>query len=174
MGLGIGQRRLSRHGFRHAASHCEESVPEDSGDGRLLRPGHALFRGELRDSAPRPAPEVSRQYFVRDLRGRAHGLSTDGRLEENEGRSGKLHGEGGRTVTTIKLCHPERRLWFANTSHNRSRKPALSEAEADPLRFRTTAGLARRFHLSPHAIAILSRVLILLLIRVALQPKLNQ
>ncbi len=47
------------------------------------------------------AAEVSRQYFVRDLRGRAHGLSADGGPEEDEGRSGKFHGKGGSTVATL-------------------------------------------------------------------------
>src|SRR5580658_553133 len=108
MGLGIGQRRLSRHGFRDAASYCEESVPEDSGDGRLLRPRHALFRGELCDSASRPAREVSRQYFIHNLRRGAHGLLADGRAEEDEGRSGEFYGEGWGTVKIeSNVCHRE-------------------------------------------------------------------
>jgi hypothetical protein len=35
-------------------------------------------------------------------------------------------------VQSPKLCHPERRICFANAKHIRSRKPALSEAEGDP------------------------------------------
>jgi len=40
-------------------------------------------------------------------------------------------------------CHPERRLCFANAKHNRSRKPALSEAEGDPLPACSAQSLAR-------------------------------
>src|SRR5580700_11047463 len=99
MGLGIGRRRFSGHRYGDAASDCEESILENLSDGRLLRSGHALLRGELHDSASQPAAEISRQYFLRDLRSRAHGLPADGWAKEDEGRSGKLHGEGGCAVT---------------------------------------------------------------------------
>ena len=47
VGLGIGNWGISRHGVGDAAGDCKESVSEDSGDGRLLRSGDAVFRGQL-------------------------------------------------------------------------------------------------------------------------------
>ncbi len=58
---------ISRHGFGDAAGDREESVSEDSGDGRLLRSGHAVLCGELHRRSSQPAAEISRQHFVCDL-----------------------------------------------------------------------------------------------------------
>ncbi len=74
--LGVGQRRtrLSQHGGRVAIGHDQESVYEDSGDGRLLRPGHTLRRCQLDHGSSQPGREVPPEYFLRHLQCGAHGV----------------------------------------------------------------------------------------------------
>ena len=110
VGLGIGGRGISRHGFGDAAGDREKSVSEDSGDGRLLRSGDAVLRRQLHGRPSQSAAEVSRQHFVRDVRCGTHGLSADGRTEEDEGRSGGIHGKGRSAVARIHGGIHERHL----------------------------------------------------------------
>ena len=90
--LGIGHRRFSGHGHSAAAGHRKKSLPEGSGDGRLLRSGHSVLRRRLHRRSPESGSAVPQEHFVRHLRGRAHGLLADRRLEKVEERRGGIHG----------------------------------------------------------------------------------
>src|SRR5579862_3785416 len=101
MGLGIGGSGFSRHGDRATGGDGEESLHESAGDGGLLRSGHSLLRRQLHHGSFGSGREVSAEHFVRGLRIRAHGVFADRKSQEDEKRSGELHGQGYGTLSIL-------------------------------------------------------------------------
>ena len=104
VGLGQCRARLSQHGGRVAVGYDQESVYESSGDGGLLRPGHAFRRCQLDHGSPEPGRAVPPEYFVRHLQRRTHGVHRSRRTQQDEKRSGRLHGEVPAEMSTGLRC----------------------------------------------------------------------
>src|SRR5450755_736285 len=98
----MGQRcaRVSQYRRRIALGNDQESVYEDSGYGRLLRPGHSLRRCQLDDGSPRPRPAVPPEYFLRHLQLGTHGVHRPRRARQDEKRFSRLHAEVPAEIET--------------------------------------------------------------------------
>src|SRR6266853_2190606 len=109
MELGLRHRRLPGYGHRAAPGDCEESLPQSSGDGGLVRSSHPVLRRRLHHRSPESEPAVPKEYFVRYLRRGTHGVSARRRPEENEERRSRIHGQGASGELSIIALGTENR-----------------------------------------------------------------